>query len=67
MNHQQTEDGLMVPVLPVQQLEDIYDRVVKDEILVRGESSSKDFAVGSLDWMFNIVGCRGLHGQLDCS
>lgn len=48
MNHQPTEDSLMVSVLPVSQLEDIYDRVVHDEIMVRGETSSKDFAVGMI-------------------
>lgn len=51
MNHQQTEEGLMVPVLPIAQLEEIYDRVVRDEILVKGESSSRELSVGG-------AGCR---------
>eukprot|EP00879_Flechtneria_rotunda_P005150 GHRR01005432.1.p1 GENE.GHRR01005432.1~~GHRR01005432.1.p1 ORF type:complete len:1373 (+),score=543.66 GHRR01005432.1:373-4491(+) len=46
MNHLQTEEGGMQPVLPVQQLEEIYERVVKDEIIVHGEpSGSKDNAL----------------------
>ncbi len=52
MNHQQTEDGGMTPVLPVTQLEEIFDRVVRDEILVYGENN-KDFAVG----LWFVKGC----------
>jgi hypothetical protein len=45
MNQQQGEEGGISPVLPVGQLEEIFDRVVRDEILVRGEAANKDFAV----------------------
>jgi hypothetical protein len=45
MNQQQGEEGGVSPVLPVGQLEEIFDRVVRDEILVRGEAAKKDFAV----------------------
>lgn len=38
MNHQQTDDG-MQPVLPANELEAIYDRIVASEIIVRGEST----------------------------
>ncbi|WIA39187.1 hypothetical protein OEZ86_005312 [Tetradesmus obliquus] len=44
MNQQQGEEGGMSPVLPAGQLEEIFDRVVRDEILVRGEAANKDFA-----------------------
>ncbi|KAF6256772.1 hypothetical protein COO60DRAFT_1627056 [Scenedesmus sp. NREL 46B-D3] len=44
MNQQQGEEGGMGPVLPMGQLEEIFDRVVRDEILVRGEASNNDFA-----------------------
>ncbi|WIA18888.1 hypothetical protein OEZ85_003561 [Tetradesmus obliquus] len=44
MNQQQGEEGGMSPVLPAGQLEEIFDRVVRDEILVRGEAANRDFA-----------------------
>lgn len=47
MNQQQGEEGGMSPVLPAGQLEEIFDRVVRDEILVRGEAANRDFAVSS--------------------
>lgn len=37
MNHQQHDEGGMHPVLPVHKLEEIYERVVREEIVVRGE------------------------------
>jgi hypothetical protein len=39
MNYQQTEEG-MVPVLPAADVEAIYDRIVAQEIVVRGEGGA---------------------------
>lgn len=72
MTHQQTEDGILQPVLPVSQLEEIFDRIVRDEIIVSGESTNKDFAVsrgaGELEIEKQCVGnthnCQRVKGAL---
>eukprot|EP00775_Hariotina_reticulata_P004220 gene4220-4469_t len=75
MNQQQHEEGGMYPVLPVHKLEEIYERVVREEIVVRGEvlsngtgsamsrASTRNRLAAAMGWTALLQPFRALAGS----